>query len=59
MQGIVQLDNGTLLMCMEATIAHSSGASQGTTIVASDSGSWRGPWRWVTPGQLPVGYPNG
>ena len=34
-------------MCMEATIAQAGGAGQGTTIVASDSGSWRGPWRWV------------
>ena len=57
--GIFQLDNGTLLMCMEATIAHAGGAGQGTTIVASDSGSWRGPWRWVTPGRLPIGWPNG
>jgi hypothetical protein len=57
--GIAQLDNGTLLMCMEASIAHGGGASQGTTIVASDSGSWRGPWRWVTPGRLPIGWPQG
>eukprot|EP01052_Picozoa_sp_SAG31_P036407 SAG31_NODE_4539_length_3154_cov_17.499836_2_plen_377_part_00 len=57
--GIVLLENGTLLMCLEVSIAHASGASQGTTIIASDSGSWRGPWRWVTPGRLPIGWPNG
>ena len=28
--GIAELDNGTLLMCIEATIAHSKGAGQGT-----------------------------
>lgn len=57
--GIVQLENNTLLMCYEATVEHGGkAAGQATAIVASDSGSWRGPWRLVTPGVMPIGWPN-
>ena len=28
-------------------------------IVRQDSGDWRGPWRQVTPGRMPIGWPQG
>jgi hypothetical protein len=56
--GLVQLENDTLLMGYEATVTHGGGTGQGTAVIASDSGSWRGPWRLVTPGLMPVGWPN-
>ena len=54
----MHLENGTLLMCYEASIS-TTGASQASGIVASDSGDWRGPWRQVTPGRMPIGWPQG
>ena len=78
----MHLENGTLLMCFEASIS-ATGASQASGIVASairtviagnpgcilprvtamivrqDSGDWRGPWRQVTPGRMPIGWPQG
>lgn len=32
---------------------------QGIGLIASDSGSWRGPWRAVSPSNLAIGYPSG
>jgi hexosaminidase len=69
---LVMMDNGTLLFCYELTAMGTPGAiasvdwsgipvsPQGVGFIASDSGSWRGPWRSVTPGSnVAVGYPSG
>ena len=59
--GWVQLENNSLVMCYEATVAQPSTGTnpQATGFIISDSGNWRGPWREVTPGVMPVGYPTG
>lgn len=60
---LAMMPNGTLLLCYEVTGmpgATGHGVSpQGVGFIASDSGSWRGPWRSVTPTNIAVGYPNG
>ena len=56
------MSNGTLLFCYELTAMGSAAAAadgypQGIGFIASDSGSWRGPWRSVNPGSnVAVGY---
>merc|ERR1712232_571054 len=70
--GWALLENNSLVMCYEASVVSSRTSldanqaessvpvnPQATAFLISDSGDWRGPWREVTPGFMPVGYPNG